>query len=512
MSAPRASRWSTSRSAALLLPATASWRSTWSGSPSASWPAPENSHWFGAHLDLVGVNEAGLFMLAMRKGLDYLHTHPMVDGNRLGVTGLSGGGWQTIVLSALDERVKVSVPVAGFSSIRARVEARAFGDLGDVEQSATDLFAGRDYTHLVALMAPRPTLLIYNAEDDCCFRASLVKPLVYDAMRPIYRMHGREDALQWHENRDPGTHNYQLDNRLQAYRFFSRHFGLPVIESESAVDGEIKSYDELVVGLPQDNLTILGLARRLAAGISRPQPPQGPGTDSGWAAGRREKLRELIRYKPVAVQSRWTVANTKSREVETESYVFHMSNGLTANAVWTKAIRTAASAPATLVVSDKGKKTAAALVSDRINRGEQVLAADIVFTGDAWQGFDVPGFQEILHGNGDRPLGLEVAQLVELGRVMRTRSGGAKVRVEATGMRSQVAATIAAALEPALFSAVVVHDGIASLGYLLQKPVTFQEAAELFCLDLYKEFDLDLLAALARPARIDMDSRTGVNP
>ena len=59
--------------------------------------SPENLHWFGAHLDLVGMNGVGLFYLAMRRGLDYLYDHPQVDRNRLAVTGLSGGGWQTIV-------------------------------------------------------------------------------------------------------------------------------------------------------------------------------------------------------------------------------------------------------------------------------------------------------------------------------------------------------------------------------------------------------------------------------
>ena len=41
-----------------------------------------------------------------------------------------------------------------------------------------------------------------------------------------------------------------------------------------------------------------------------------------------------------------------------------------------------------------------------------------------------------------------------------------------------------------------------SLGFLLDTPVTFQDAPDLFCLDLYKLFDLDQLAAMAGPASV----------
>src|ERR1035437_1744709 len=139
-----------------------------------------NEHWFGAHLDLVGMNGVGLFYLGMRRGLDYLAADPNVDPSRIGVTGLSGGGWQTIVLSSLDPRVLVSIPVAGFTSLPGRVERFQAGDPGDIEQNATDFLEGQDYSTLAAMRAPHPTLLIFNAEDDCCFRAPLVKPEVYD--------------------------------------------------------------------------------------------------------------------------------------------------------------------------------------------------------------------------------------------------------------------------------------------------------------------------------------------
>lgn len=462
----------------------------------------ENQHWFGAHLDLVGMNEVGIFYLLMRRGLDYLYNRPDVDRDRLAVTGLSGGGWQTIILSSLDERVRFAVPVAGFSSIRTRVEVKRYGDLGDVEQSATDLFDGQDYTHLTALMAPRPTLLAYNAEDDCCFRAPLVKPLVFDGIKPFFRIYGKEDDFQWHENRDPGTHNYQLDNRLSAYLFLSKHFNLPPIESEIPVGQEIKSYDELEVGLPKDNLTILGLARKVGKEIARQPAPSDSAARASWAASERQELAKVVRYKPVNLASAWGLANTKNKGVETKSFFFQMSDGLSANGVWLRAIETPAPAPATIILNDKGKRAAGEEVADRVNREEEVLAVDLLFTGDAWKEPEPFNYVQIMHGLGDRPISMEAAQLIEITRWFRSLVGAQNVRLEVTGIRNQVVALIAAALEPNMFSTLVVHEGMPTLGFLLEAPVTFQDAPELFCLDLYKEFDLDRLAAMAAPTEV----------
>ena len=462
-----------------------------------------NEHWFGAHLDLVGANELGLFILEMRKGLDFLYNHPNVDRNRIGVTGLSGGGWQTITLSALDERVKASNPVAGFSSLRARVEAKRYGDLGDVEQSATDSLVGSDFTHLVALMAPRPILLTYNAEDDCCFRAGLVKPLVYDAIQPFFKLYGKADALEFHENRDPATHNYQLDNRLADYRFFSQHFGLPLIDNEDHVAPEIRSYDELRVGLPEDNLTILGLAQKLGRAIARPPVPSDLSAKTAWSIAERTKLKEVVRYKPVNIERLWSVATTKSKDVQTTSYLFQMSNGLSASGVWLRSIlQSSDSAPVTLVLDDNGREAAAEVVSDRVNRGEQVLALDLMFTGSSWKDTQPYQFAQLLHGLGDRPMGMEAAQLTTIARWARERAGVSSVRLEPGGIRTQVIGLVAAALDPTLFSALVVRNGMHSLSYVLELPVRFEQAPELFCLDFYKDFDIDRLEALAAPTKV----------
>jgi dienelactone hydrolase len=476
---------------------------------SLEWPGfgelsqPENAHDFGAHLDLVGANALGLFYLAMRRGLDYLAQHPSVDAGRLGVTGLSGGGWQTIVLGALDERVAVAVEAAGFGSLESNI-ARPI-DTDEVEEDATDLTAGQDYTHLAAMRAPRPTLLIHNAEDDCCFRADLVKPYIYDGVKPFFRLYGKEEALGWHENRDPGTHNYQLDNREAAYRFFTEHFHMPVAEHEIPSGAEVRTYEELAVGLPQDNLSILGLAKKLAGEIRREPIPSEGAARSTWAATGRKRLETSIRYRPVAVKQAWRLANSKNKGLETISYRFDFSNGLSATAVWLKAIASPPNAPATIVLHDQGKKAAGAEVSDRVNRDEQVLAVDLLFNGDsAPEKPLISTYALKVAATGDRALGLEVAQLLAAASWLRAASANRQIRLESTGIRSQVIAAVAAALHPDLFSEVVSREAMRSLSHLLNAPVAFKDAPDLFCLDLYKEFDLDGLAALAEPTKLTL--------
>lgn len=463
----------------------------------------ENQHWYAAHLDLVGRHELGLFYLAMRRGLDFLAEHPMVDRARLGMTGLSGGGWQTILLSSLDERVKVAVPVAGFCSFKTRVEANWYGDLGDVEQSATDLIARQDYPSLVGLRAPRPTLLIYNAQDDCCFRAGLVKPMVFDAMQPIFRLFGAGENLEWHENFFPGTHNYQIDNRLQAYRFFAKHFELPPMENEGDLDSEIKTVEQLTVGLPTNNLSILGLARKLnQERLSTPIPASGE-MRKRWQTEQRSRLRQLLRYRPVRLVRPWAVASDRSPESDAASYLFEMDDGLCANGVLARATRQGTNVPVTLILHDGGKTRSADLLAERLAQGETALAVDLLFIGDAWKKVSCSGYAQMIHGLGGRPLGLVVGQLVEIARWLRQQTGAAQVRLDTTGLRSETAALAAAALEPDLFSHLTIHQGSASLQTVLDKPVQFADAPELFCLDLLKFFDFDRMEALADQTEIE---------
>jgi dienelactone hydrolase len=439
----------------------------------------QNAHWMSGYLDLAGVSPLGVFYLNMRRGLDFLYDHPNTDRARLAVTGLSGGGWQTIVISALDERVVASIPVAGYTTFPERLARR--GEPGDYEQNPPDLLSVGDYSHLTALRAPRPTLLVYNAQDDCCFKAQLVKPGLFDDVQRFFRLYSPPGPFEFHENMDPGDHNYEADNRERMYRFLNQVFQtrIPVPEPPE-VPAEIRTYDELVVGLPANNETLVTLARRVL--------PAAP------AGGDRARLAKLLRYAPVGITHVWPVDSTRSQGVETRLLRIDYANRLPASATWVKSIAAPANAPLTIVLDDRGKKSAAAEVAHRANRGEQVLAFDPLLIGSTTPAPNNHAIYALTIGAaGERALGHQAAQLIAIARQL---SPDRPVRIESRGMRTQLVALAAAALEPRLFGAVLTRDGIRSWKALFDKPVGYPDFPEVFVPDLGAHFDIPQLEQL----------------
>ena len=477
-----------------------------------------NDHAFASHLDLLGMNGVGLFYLAMRRGLDYLAADPHVDPARLGVTGLSGGGWQTIMLTSLDPRVLVSIPVAGYVNLQGRLE-RLPEEPGDFEQNATDFLVGQDYSTLTAIRAPRPTLLLYNAEDDCCFRAPLVKPYVFDAVVPFFQLYGKADAFRFYQSTLISAHNYSLEDQAQAFAFFIKHFHLTADSAEIPVGQYVKSYDELKGGIPEDNLTILGLARKVAQQLTRPPLPAGLAELAAWSESQRAKLREVVRYHPVTVSHLMRVANTHRDQVESISYRFEMSNGLSATGVWLKEVQVTDPAPLTIMISDDGRKggttsswTRSIEVANRLERGEQVLAVNLISMGDAAPDQPYDMMSQMLAATGERPLGMEAAQLLGVARWAQQQWAPTQIRLQGNGIRSQVISLVASDIEPRLFSQVELRAGMHSLSYLTDQPVGDDAAPDLFCLDLYKDFDIDQLAAMAKPAEVTQHTFIEVSP
>ncbi|HEV2133286.1 MAG TPA: hypothetical protein VGR47_03405 [Terracidiphilus sp.] len=468
-----------------------------------------NQHYFGSDLDLVGVSGVGLFYLAMRRGLDYLYDDPHVDRNRIAMTGQSGGGWQTLMLSSMDTRVKVAIPVAGFTSLEGRLE-RIPGEPGDYEQLAPELLDGQGYQTFAAMLAPRPTLESNNAEDSCCFRAPLVKPDIYDAIRSFFALYGKEDAFAFHSDNEVLAHNYDRDNRQQTYRFLDKWFGLPDKPDEIPVGQELNSYSQLAAGLPANNLTILGLARQFAAKLQHAAIPETPPGRAGWAQSERAKLAKVVNYQPVTVSHPWYMTDTDHNTVKSISFRFGMSNGLSATGVWIKSEWTPDGAPLTVIMNDGGREGADKEVWDNypeaayaVERGDQVLVLSVLFTGDDDPAGGEPGrFAYMMNAVGAPPLGLEAAQLIGITQWAQQHWHPSKTTLESSGYRMQVVSLVAGALEPHLYGSITIHKGIHSLSYVLDSALSSDRVPDMFCRDFYKDFDLDMLKAMTAPAHV----------
>ncbi len=158
------------------------------------------------------------------------------------------------------------------------------------------------------------------------------------------------------------------------------------------------------------------------------------------------------------------MANSKHSGLHTLSYRFDFDNGLSASGIWLAEISAAPDAPATIVLNDKGYKDSEKMVAERVNRGEQVLALDTVLNGATMpKQSDGAVWPMMLAVNGDRPLGLEVAQLLATAAWLQKASGQQTIRLETAGIRSQMVGLIAAALEPKLFSSLSSDDVLHSL-------------------------------------------------
>jgi dienelactone hydrolase len=158
---------------------------------------------------LWSVNLLGLQLWNSIRSVDFLLTLPEVDPERIACTGESGGGTQTFLLAAVDDRVKLSAPVNMVSFLMQG---------GSVCENAPNLRIDTNNVEIASLMAPRPMMLV-SATGDWTRNMMTAE---YPAVRGVYKLFDAEDKLT--AIQIDAAHNYNQPSREAVYGWFAHWF------------------------------------------------------------------------------------------------------------------------------------------------------------------------------------------------------------------------------------------------------------------------------------------------
>ncbi|HEY2787775.1 MAG TPA: prolyl oligopeptidase family serine peptidase [Fimbriiglobus sp.] len=237
-----------------------------------------------------GYTPAGVECWNGIRAIDYLCSRADVDPDRIGVTGISGGGATTCWVAAADDRVKVAVPVSGISDLECYVSHKV------IDGHCDCMFFYNTYqwewTTVLALHAPKP-LLFVNSDNDSLFPMDGNRRIIA-RLRHCYDMLGATGNVNDHVS--PGGHAYRPDLRIAVFSFLNKYLKndtSPVKDADfPKIDGkDLRVFPE-DKDLPKD--AINAKVDETFVPKAEVKLPEKKEEFATWKAGLKKQLREVV--------------------------------------------------------------------------------------------------------------------------------------------------------------------------------------------------------------------------
>ncbi len=274
----------------------------------------------------IGKPLCGLQVYENGRAVDYLLSRSEVDGRRLGITGASGGGNQSMYAGAWDERFKAVVPVCSVGNYQAYLGTACC--LCEVVPGALQF---TEEWGVLSMTAPRALMIINATKDGIQFSVPQAKKSI-ELARPVYGLYGCPENIR--HTVFESRHDYNQPMREAMYGWMSLHLknegdGTPIPEPEMKLKAPEKLRCFPGETRPDNWVTIPEFAYREGKKIVDQMVL--PATKKEWrniAAVRRESLKKVLG--PTIPQEEMNVTVEKKSETE-ERITFKPEPGIVLN-------------------------------------------------------------------------------------------------------------------------------------------------------------------------------------